>query len=104
MPPRDFQKVFPKVNKISQWFLDEILYCLQHYAGMTEDAAYSAITSSKGIQILLADDPSYIETEPGFYWAMCIVHGFGSPWWHDKELWAQHRKYVMERHHPPIGE
>jgi len=71
---------------------------------MDEEAAYNAIISSENLRVLLDNDPRFLHTEPGFYWAMCIVHGFDSLWWHDKDLWAQHKAYVIERHHPPMDD
>jgi hypothetical protein len=40
--------------------------------------------------------------EPAFHWVMSIVHGFDAFWWHAKDLAVPERKYVDERHHPPM--
>ena len=104
MSELDFHQALPNLDKTTEWYLLETVYCLEHYVGMTTKAAYETILSSSNLMNLLRDDPRMMHTEPAFYWAMCIVHGFGSLWWHDKHLWALHNEYVKERHHPPVSE
>jgi hypothetical protein len=99
----DFAKAFPNLDDGTKWYLNEILFCLERYGKMERENAYAAILSAINLVEILEDDPQLLHTEDGFYWAMCILHGFDSQWWHDKDLWEQHKKYISERHHPPIN-
>jgi hypothetical protein len=102
MSTHDFHGILPEVDKTTEWFFEEIIYCLQRYANMSEEEAFKALATSQLIESIKKDGPERMWREPAFDWAMCIVHGFDSYWWHDKELWALQRKYVEERHHPPM--
>ena len=102
MSKHDFRKTFPHIDVVTEWYLGEIVYCLEHYVGMDSENAYSAVTSSDYLSEMLADYPEYLGHETAFYWAMCIVGN--SFWWHDKRLREQHNEYVKERHHPPRTE
>jgi len=99
----DFQQSIPNLDQTTKWFLDETVYCLEKYGGMSTDEACKAVLGSRLIE-LIKDDPKWMWREPAFHWAMCVLYGFDSYWWHDKHLWEQHNEYVRERHHPPMGE
>jgi len=98
----DFRRLLPELDKTTEWFLEEIVYCLERYASMNKEEAYKALVTSRLMELLTKDNPTWMWREPAFHWAMCIVYGFDSYWWHDTNLWALHNQYVKERHHPPM--
>jgi hypothetical protein len=104
MAKHDFPQILSGLDKTTAWFLNEIVYCLEHYAGLSEEKAQETILSSYLMKLLRRDDSQRMWREPAFHWAMCILHGFDSYWWHDEKLMASYDEYVRERHHPPIGE
>ncbi len=104
MPKQRFREAFPNIDHVTEWYLEEVVDCLERYANMSAGDAYHAVISSENLSGMLRDDHQFIQTEPAFYWAMCIVHGFDSLWWHNKRLKEQHNQYVKERHHPPADE
>lgn len=97
----DFRRFKELFNDTTQWYLNEIIYCLQHYLGKSKSQAKKALLDSYLVNIL-QDEPAMVEREPGYYWAMCIEYGFNTPWWKRDDLQKEYDEYVNERHHPPI--
>lgn len=102
MLPHDFHSILPEIDKTTEWYFEEIIYCLQKYADMDEEEAINALAKSQLVESIKKDKPDRMWRESAFHWAMCIVHGFDSFWWHDKDLSGLESKYVKERHHPPM--
>jgi len=103
MQKDDFLEIFPNIDNNILWYLQEIVYCLEHYAGKQQGHSFTAVITSENFMLIMNDDPAYIAHENPFYWAMCIAYGFNTPWWQNKELWDQHNEYVKERHRPPAS-
>lgn len=99
MPNGDFWELSSDLDEVTRWYLSEIVYCLEHYLGLTGTEAYKKVVSSEYLKTVLGDDPLFIQTEDGFYWAMAIMHK--NFWWQDENTYRQHKDYVRARHHPP---
>src|SRR5687768_9422400 len=95
------QQAFPGIDEITEWYLTEIVYCLQRYLGFSDTEAYEKLFSWQNLRIFLEDDAQLLQTESGFYWAMALVKGFDFAWWDDPSLSSQYLEYAHSRHHPP---
>lgn len=93
------KELFPNIDPVTEYYLEETLYCLQHYLGMEENQAFQTIASAERFKEWVIKSPYDIQRETGYYWAMYLVHG--ARWWKDNSLVEQHVEYIKTRHDPP---
>ncbi len=97
----DLYEKFPNISEHTKWYLDEIVYCFEHYENVSSEDAIKMTSESENLRFVIETMPEYMGHETAFYWAMCIKYGFDSHWWQGNDLEEQGHKYALERHHPP---
>lgn len=101
MSQSDLDQAFPNLDRVTEYYLAEVLYCLEHYLGMSREQAYHTLVSSKDFKRIVTDFPFEIQRETGYYWAMYLA--YGERWWLGrKDLVIQHVEYIKTRHNPPL--
>jgi hypothetical protein len=94
----DFSEKLTNIDFDTQWFLEEVVYCLIKYAGLEAKKAYALTVSHTGLIHTVKDCPEFLWHDGTFYWAMFILHG--NLWFHSKDLWQQYEEYKSEGRSP----
>ena len=94
----DFSEKLTDIDSYTQWFLDEVVYCLIKYAILEAKTAYVLTVSHPGLIHTVKDCPEFLWHDGAFYWAMFIQHG--NLWFRNKELWLQYENYKSEGRSP----